>query len=107
MDGMPRQGLEWAMEHDGAVASRLSAALAWWWQVRGRLAGQVPLLREAIDRATAGSDAWCIGHTWLGPASLGSAHPAGALRHFTAAPDANGRQGAAPSLAQRPRRRSG
>jgi hypothetical protein len=45
------------MEHDGAVASRL----AWWWQVRGRLAGQVPLLREAVDRAAPGSDAWCLG----------------------------------------------
>jgi predicted ATPase len=56
-----RQVLEWAMEHDGAVASRLAAALAWWWQVRGRLAGQVPLLREAVDRAAPGSDAWCLG----------------------------------------------
>src|SRR5260370_258228 len=100
MDGMPRQGLEWAMEHDGAVASRLSAALAWWWQVRGRLAGQVPLLREAIDRATAGSDAWCIGHTWLGQASLDSADPAGALRHFTVVRDAIGDKGASPSLAR-------
>jgi predicted ATPase/DNA-binding CsgD family transcriptional regulator len=91
-----RQVLEWAMEHDGAVASavacavasRLAAALAWWWQVRGRLAGQVPLLREAVDRASPGSDAWCLGHTWLGQAALDSADPAGALRHFTAVRDA-------------------
>ena len=54
-----RQALDWAMEHDAAVAPRLAAALAWWWQIRGRLAGQVPLLREAVDRAAAGSDAWC------------------------------------------------
>jgi len=83
-----RQVLEWAMEHDGAAAARLATALAWWWQVRGRLAGQVPLLREAVDRAAAGSDAWCLGHTWLGQASLDSADPAGALRHFTAVRDA-------------------
>jgi predicted ATPase/DNA-binding CsgD family transcriptional regulator len=89
-DATMRQALEWAMEHDGAVASRLAAALAWWWQVRGRLAGQVPLLREAADRAAAGSDAWCIGHTWLGQASLDSADPGGALRHFTAVRDAIG-----------------
>ncbi len=79
-----------AVEHDAAVAPRLVAALAWWWQVRGRLAGQVPLLPEAVDRAAAGSDAWCTGHTWLGQASLDSADPAGALRHFTAVRDAMG-----------------
>ena len=89
-DATMRQVLEWAMEHDAAVAPRLAAALAWWWQVRGRLAGQVPLLREAVDRAAAGSDAWCHGHIWLGQASLDSADPAGALRHFTAVRDAIG-----------------
>ena len=39
-DATMRQVLVWAMEHDAAVASRLAAALSWWWQVRGRLAGQ-------------------------------------------------------------------
>ncbi|HEV3295425.1 MAG TPA: NB-ARC domain-containing protein, partial [Streptosporangiaceae bacterium] len=76
-DATMRQVLEWAMAHDAAVASRLAAALAWWWQVRGRLASQVPRLREAVDRAAAGSDAWCAGHAWLGQASLDSADPAG------------------------------
>jgi predicted ATPase/DNA-binding CsgD family transcriptional regulator len=85
-----RRVLDWAMEHDATVAPRLAAALAWWWQVRGRLAGQVPLVRAAVDRAAAGSDAWCAGHTWLGQASLDSADPAGALRHFTAVRDAIG-----------------
>ena len=99
-DATMRQALDWAMEHDAAVAPRLAAALAWWWQVRGRLAGQVPLLREAVDRAAAGSDAWCIGHTWLGQASLDSADPAGALRHFTAVRDAIGDRGPFPLLAR-------
>jgi predicted ATPase/DNA-binding CsgD family transcriptional regulator len=90
--------LEWAMDHDAAVALRLAAALAWWWQVRGRLASQVPLLREAVDRGPAGSEAWCTGHTWLGQASLDSADPAGALRHFTAVCDAIGDQGTSASL---------
>jgi DNA-binding CsgD family transcriptional regulator len=89
-DATMRQVLEWAMEHDAALAPRLAAALAWWWRVRGRLAGQVPLLRNAVDRAPAGSDAWCGGHIWLGQASLDSADPAGALRHFTAVRDAIG-----------------
>jgi predicted ATPase/DNA-binding CsgD family transcriptional regulator len=99
-DATMRQALEWAMEHDGAVAPRLAAALAWWWQVRGRLTGQVPLLREAVDRAVAGSGEWCIGHTWLGQASLDSADPAGALRHFTAVCDAIGDRGPLPLLAR-------
>jgi non-specific serine/threonine protein kinase len=99
-DATTRQALGWAMEHDAAVASRLAAALAWWWQVRGRLAGQVPLLREAVDRAAAGSDAWCIGHTWLGQASLDSADPAGALGHFTAVRDAIGDRAPFPLLAR-------
>jgi predicted ATPase/DNA-binding CsgD family transcriptional regulator len=107
-DATIRQVLEWAMEHDAAVghdaavAPRLAAALAWWWQVRGRLAGQVPLLREAVGRAAAGSDAWCHGHIWLGQASLDSADPAGALCHFTAVRDAIGdRDGGSSSLLAR------
>jgi len=80
------------------VAPRLGAALAWWWQIRGRLAGQVPLLRAAVDRSAAGSEAWCAGRTWLGQASLDSADPAGALRHFTAVLDAIGDHGPFPLL---------
>ena len=105
-DATMRQVLDWALEHDAAVghdaavAPRLAAALAWWWQIRGRLAGQVSLLRAAVDRAAAGSDAWCAGHTWLGQASLDSADPAGALRHFTAARDAIGDRGPFPLLAR-------
>ncbi len=84
----------------GAGKTRLAAALSWWWQVRGRLAGKVPLLREAVDRAAAGSHAWCLGHTWLGQASLDSADPAGALRHFTAVRDAIGDRRPFPLLAR-------
>ena len=109
-DATMRRALDWALEHDAAlgheaaVAPRLAAALAWWWQVRGRLAGQVPLLRAAVDRAAAGSDAWCAGHTWLGQASMDSADPAGALRHFTAVRDAIGDRGPFPLLATVPER---
>jgi non-specific serine/threonine protein kinase len=105
-DATMRRALDWALEHDAAlgheaaVAPRLAAALAWWWQVRGRLAAQVPLLRAAVDRAAAGSHAWCDGHTWLGQASLDSADPAGALRHFTAVRDAIGDRGPSPLLAR-------
>ena len=105
-DATMHRVLDWALEHDAAlghdaaVAPRLAAALGWWWQIRGRLAGEVPLLRAAVDRAAAGSDAWCAGHTWLGRASMDSADPAGALRHFTAVRDAIGDHGPFPLLAR-------
>ncbi len=54
-DATMRQALGWAMEHDPALALRLANALAWWWVVRGRMAGEYPLLRRAADCAEAGS----------------------------------------------------
>jgi predicted ATPase/DNA-binding CsgD family transcriptional regulator len=99
-DPTTRQALDWAIEHDTELAPRLATALAWWWQVRGRLAAQVPRLRQAVDRTTPGSDAWCRAHTWLGQASLDSADPAGALNHFTAVLDAVGDRGPFPLLAR-------
>jgi predicted ATPase/DNA-binding CsgD family transcriptional regulator len=93
-DATLRHALEWAMEHDPELAPQLAVALAWWWQVRGRLTGQVPLLREVVDRAAEGSDAWCLAHAWLGQAALDVADPARALRHFTAVRDAIGARGA-------------
>jgi predicted ATPase/DNA-binding CsgD family transcriptional regulator len=97
-DATLRHVLDWAMELDAAVAQRLAVALAWWWQLRGRLAGQVPLLREAVDRAPAGSNPWCLGRAWLGQASLDSADPAGALEHFTAVAEAVGDRGTSLTL---------
>jgi predicted ATPase/DNA-binding CsgD family transcriptional regulator len=106
-----RRALDWALEHaaatdreaatgracvtdrEAAVAPRLAAALAWWWQIRGRLAGQVPLLRAAVGLAAPGGDAWCDGRTWLGQAAMDSADPVGALREFTAVRDAIGERG--------------
>jgi predicted ATPase/DNA-binding CsgD family transcriptional regulator len=114
-DATLRRALDWALDHDdalapdeavaagaagAAVAPSLAAALAWWWQIRGRLAGQVPQLRAAVDRAAAGSDAWCACHTWLGQAAMDSADPAGALRHFTAVRDVNADRGSFPLLAR-------
>jgi predicted ATPase/DNA-binding CsgD family transcriptional regulator len=87
-----------AVELGAVVAPRLAVALAWWWRIRGRLAGQVPLLRAAVDLAVTGSQAWCAGHTWLGQAAMDSADPAGALRHFTAVRDAIGDRGPSPQL---------
>jgi len=42
-DATMRQGLAWAMEHDPPVALQLANALALWWFLRGRLAGEYRL----------------------------------------------------------------
>ena len=57
--------LGWAVEHDLDTAVRLVAALGWWWVLRGRTAGQEPLLRELAGRGGSGSDAWCATQFWL------------------------------------------
>jgi non-specific serine/threonine protein kinase len=87
-DATMRQGLTWAMEHDTPVALQLANALALWWFLRGRLAGEYRLLRQAAGRAEAGSYGWCIAQLWLGWAAQYSADLATALGHFTAVRDA-------------------
>ena len=54
------------------------------------MAGEYPLLRQAADRAEAGSGGWYIAQIWLGYAALYSADLAGALGHFTAVLDVAG-----------------
>ena len=87
-DATTRQVLTWALRHDAALALRLAVALAPWWQLRGRLAGQYPLLRRAAECAGTASHRWCAAQIWLGWAARSSADLAGALGHFTAARDA-------------------
>jgi tetratricopeptide (TPR) repeat protein len=81
------------MEHDTSVALRLTVALAPWWLLRGRLAGQYPLLRQVAERAEPGSNEWCIAQFWLGSTARFSADLDGALDHFTAMRDAIQDQG--------------
>jgi non-specific serine/threonine protein kinase len=89
-DATMRQVLAWAMDHDAALTLRLAVALAGWWVLRGRLAAETPLLREAARRAAARSDAWCWAQGRLGQMALDSVDLAGALGHFTAVRDAIG-----------------
>jgi len=86
-DATTRQVLTWAIVHDAALALRLALALAPWWQLRGRLAGQYPLLRQAAGRAEVGSDGWCAAQVWLGWTAQWSADLVVSLGHFTAARD--------------------
>ena len=65
--------LAWAVEHDLDMAARLVTALGLWWTLRGRLAGQGPLLRELAGRAEPGSEGWCAAQFWLARTALDAA----------------------------------
>jgi len=99
-DAAMRQALAWVMGRDPDVALRLAIALAPWWFLRGRAAGEYPVLREAADRVEAGSDAWCTAQWWLGQTALSSGDLSAALGHFTAIRDAVADRGASRALAE-------
>jgi predicted ATPase/class 3 adenylate cyclase/DNA-binding CsgD family transcriptional regulator len=98
-DATMRQVLAWATGHDPDVALRLAVALAPWWLLRGRLAGEYSRLCEAAGRAEPGSDWWCTAQWWLGGTALFAADLAGALGHYTAVCDAVGDRGPSRALA--------
>jgi predicted ATPase/DNA-binding CsgD family transcriptional regulator len=97
-DATMRQALAWAVAHDPALALRLGNALGWWWLLRGRLAGEYPLLCRAAAGAEVGSDRWCTAQLWLGWAALFSADLAASLGHFTAVRDAVAGRPPSPAL---------
>ena len=72
--------LGWAVGHDLDTAARLVTALSDWWVLRGRLAGQQPLLRELTGRAQPGSEGWCTGQFWLARTAFDAADLPGALQ---------------------------
>jgi tetratricopeptide (TPR) repeat protein len=98
-DATMRQVLGWAVARDPVLALRLASALYWWWLLRGRLAGEYRLLRQAAGRAEAGSGGWCDAQVSLGWAALFSADLAAALGHFTAVRDAAAGRPPSPALA--------
>jgi ATP/maltotriose-dependent transcriptional regulator MalT len=79
--------LAWAVEHDLDTAVRLVRALSMWWVLRGRLAGQQPLLRELARRSGPGSEGWCTAQFWLGWIAFEAADLPGALQRCTAVID--------------------
>ena len=83
-----RHALAWAMEHDHALALRLALTQSQWWQLRGRLTSQAPLLAAAAEHADAGSDEWCAARMFLGQVASQFAEPDAALEHYTAVRDA-------------------
>jgi DNA-binding CsgD family transcriptional regulator/tetratricopeptide (TPR) repeat protein len=72
--------LGWAVDHDLDAAPRLVTALSMWWVLRGRLAGQEPLLRELAGRAELGSEGWCAAQFWLAWTAFDAADLPGALQ---------------------------
>ena len=80
--------LAWAMDHDPGTALRLALALEPWWQIRGRLVGQAPLLAAVAEYAEPAGDEWCLARLGLGQAAGQSGDSAAALAHFTAVRDA-------------------
>jgi predicted ATPase/DNA-binding CsgD family transcriptional regulator len=87
-DATLRDALAWAMEHDPGMAIRLTLALAPWWQLRGRLPSQAPLLVAAAEYAEVGSDDWCAARLTLGQVAGHADDPPTMLEHFTAVRDA-------------------
>ncbi len=82
--------LAWAVEHDVEMAARLVTALVWWWLLRGRVAGQGPLLRELAGRAEPGSGGWCAAQLWLGWIAFDAADLPGSLQRCAAILDVIG-----------------
>jgi predicted ATPase/DNA-binding CsgD family transcriptional regulator len=91
--------LAWAANHDLDAAARLVTALGPWWLLRGRLAGQEPLLVELAGRAGAGSQAWCTAQFWLAWNAFEAADMPGALRWCDAVIDRAGSGEPSPVLA--------
>jgi DNA-binding CsgD family transcriptional regulator/tetratricopeptide (TPR) repeat protein len=68
--------------------------------LRGRLAGEYPRLRDAAGRAEVGSEVWCAAQFWLGQTASRYGDLAQALGHFTAVCDAIGDRGPSRALAE-------
>jgi predicted ATPase/DNA-binding CsgD family transcriptional regulator len=81
------RALAWAMDHDPGMALRLALALEPWWQIRGRLTGNVRLVVAAAEYAEPGSDEWCLARLCLGQVAAQSGDSAAALDHFTTVRD--------------------
>jgi predicted ATPase/class 3 adenylate cyclase/DNA-binding CsgD family transcriptional regulator len=99
-DATTRQALAWAVDYDHDIAPRLAVALAPWWLLRGRAAGEDALLRAAAAYAEPGSQTWCDAQLWRGETAMHVPDLNAALGHFTAVRDALAGQGPSRRLAE-------
>jgi predicted ATPase/DNA-binding CsgD family transcriptional regulator len=98
-DATIRQVLPWALEHDPAAAARLTAALGWWWSLRGRLPTVYGLLREVTGRLQTGSEDWYAVQLWVCRAAFYSSDLDGGLDGSTVLRDAAAGRGPSRPLA--------
>ena len=91
--------LAWAVNHDLDTAARLVTALSQWWVLRGRVAGQQPLLRELAGRAGPGSDGWCAAQFWLAWTAFDAADLPQALQRCDAIVEVIGDRGPSRAVA--------
>jgi ATP/maltotriose-dependent transcriptional regulator MalT len=87
------------VEHDLGMAARLVTALGLCWTMRGRLAGQGPLLCELAGRAGPGSQGWCAAQFWLAYTAMDAADLPQSLQRCVAVVDAIGDRGPSRVLA--------
>jgi predicted ATPase/DNA-binding CsgD family transcriptional regulator len=78
------QALDWTLGDDPESALRLAAALAPWWQLRGRILEGYRHLAAAAGRSSPASQSWAAAQLWLGHLSQ-LANPDGSLDHYAAA----------------------
>jgi predicted ATPase/DNA-binding CsgD family transcriptional regulator len=86
-DTTMRHALAWSADHDPALALRLALNLAPWWNIRGHLSSQVPLLEALAVQTQVGSDDWCTAYLQLGAATMQATDPAATLAHYNAIRD--------------------
>ena len=79
-----QRSLEWALEHDPAVALRLAVALAPWWQLRGRTVAGHELLQAATVKAADAAETQLPAQLWLGHLAYSTHDHQAALDHYTA-----------------------
>ena len=80
--------LAWALDHDPAATLGLALSLAPWWQLRGRLSSQAPLLAAAAEHAQVGTDEWCAAQLFLGQVAGHGEDPPAMLERCSAVRDA-------------------
>jgi predicted ATPase/DNA-binding CsgD family transcriptional regulator len=99
-DGTLGQAVSWTLQHDPESALRLTAALAPWWWLRGRMVEGYGYLAAAAEETSLTSKSWATAQLWLGHLSQ-IANPDERVAHYTAAYKSGGARVSADALVGR------